>query len=176
MDGAREIAFKDITTKFYVKESDGKVYLQVFQGRKIKHSLYRRYMTLADIENDIKYYIDKEMAAKKYKLQKKLAAKEATEKLKKELKPGVTVRTVHSYTMTFNHFYKVVSNKGNVYRLKVLQKNWVDGDIGYTGYVQPGVGTGEYVQGKLTSTGFKVGHDYANIINPDNKFYENHMD
>lgn len=177
MENAKEIKFKNSKLKIYTKQDEnGKHILQVFEGRKINPSKYMRYRTFEIMEQDIKYFVEKEQKNMKYKAEQKLVKKKRTEKLKKTLKIDSVLRSTFSYTMTFNYFYKVVSIKGSRYKLEKLEKIWVDGDIGYTGNVSAGEPTGEFVEGRLTSNGLKVDNGYASIINVNDTFYENHMD
>ena len=111
-----------------------------------------------------------------YKKNLKIQRAQRNKELKASLIPGTIVRTVFSYEMTFNYFYKVIENKGSKYKLQKLTNEWVDGDAGFTGSVKAGKETDKFIEGKLTVSGLKIDDLYGEIININDTFYENHID
>jgi hypothetical protein len=176
MSDAKELKFKDSTLKVYIKEDNGKWICQIFTGRKTKPTSYVRYRTLEAMETEIKRQIDLDIANTQYKEALKITRRENAKKLKAALISGATVRTSFSYNMTFNKFYRVVSNKGNTYKFEILGTDWVDGDMGWTGNVRAGSPTGNFIEGKITTSGLKIDNLYGDVIDPSDTFYENHMD
>jgi len=173
---AQELVLKDSKLKVYIKEDNDKWICQIFEGRKTKPSTYTRFRSFENMENEIKNYIRKEQSDIKYKANLKASRAEKLKNFKRDLIPGVTVRASFSYNMTFNYFYRVISNKGNTYKFEILEKEWADGNIGYTGSVKAGRPTGKFIEGKLTQTGLKIDNLNASICNPSSTFYENHLD
>lgn len=173
---SKEIVFKGTSLEVHTKEINGVFYLQIFEGRKLRPSMYAKFNSFSGMEKQIKRFVDKDLKNKAYKEEIKKKRKEAISNLKHELQKGVTVRSSFSYDMTFNYFFRVVSNKGNTYKFEILNKEWVDGDAGYTGSVKAGSPTGKFIEGKITSSGLKIDDNYARVINPLESFYENHCD
>jgi len=176
MSNSQKIEFKGSTLSIYTKEENGFFFLQIFSGRSTTPLVYTKYKYFKRMEDNILRYVNSNLesiAQKKYQKEKR---KKTIQKLKENLQPGTLVRTSFSYNMTFNDFYKVISKKGNTYKLEILSKEWVSGNIGYTGRVKAGNPTGDYIEGKITATGFKIDDRYASIINPNESFYENRMD
>ena len=176
MEDSNHIRFENIDMDVYIKDTTPYISLQIFSGKTKKPDVYQYFKAMEDVERKIlerKGILERRLEDKE---QRKIQKREQTKQLKLSLKPGTLVNARFSYNMTFNKFYKVISNKNNTYKLEVLGTDWVDGDIGYTGTVKAGQGTGEFVEGKLTSNGLKVKNLYASICSAEDTFYENHMD
>lgn len=176
IQGANKIENKELKVTAYIKEQDNFFILQLFRGNKVNPNIYRRYKSLKAVDKEIKYQMDMEQKNFDYKENLKKRRAEEKKILIKALTPGTIVRTSFSYNMTFNYFYKLISKDKSTYTFEILGKAWVDGDIGWTGNVKAGQGTGKTIEGKLTARGLKIKDDIANIINPEDTFYENHLD
>lgn len=53
------------------------------------------------------------------------------------LEVGDILNDCFSYNMTFNNYYQVVGVKSKTLTVRPIEKKWVSGDIGWTGYVVP---------------------------------------
>ena len=98
-------------------------------------------------------------------------------------KPGDIFRTSFGYDMTINRFYQVISVNKKTLKFKDINKEWVSGDIGYTGDVKPI--KDDFVSDELKSVtiriqewgeSIKIDGDYATKIDENQSFYENYMD
>jgi len=176
MKGAKEIKFNKSTLKIYTKEENGFFFLQIFEGRRVKPNVYTRHKTFASLEKQLKSSVADNIERIENKELFRRLKKEKVEELKSKLITGAVIRASFSYNMTFNYFYRVISNKGSVYKLEILEKEWVSGDFGYTGEVKPGCSTGKIIEGKMTTNGLKVNDLYCFVIDPSQSFYENHLD
>lgn len=151
---------------------------QVFKGNTQK-PVKEGFSNISNIEDAINKVVQNALIQKNNKASRKLESQKAIKVLRQKLVPGVLVRTSYSYNMTFNKFYKAISNKGNKYQLRVLQTEWADPDnknIGWYGDVKAGSSTGEIIEGKLTASGLKIDRLYGHIINKNDTFYENRLD
>jgi hypothetical protein len=180
MSDAKELKLNNTNIKVYikeyVKENKSIWHCQIFTGRKIKPTIFRRYTTIRAVEAEILEQINLDIANTEYQKSLKKLRRENTEKLKASLVPDATVRTGFTYNMTFNKFYKVVSNKGNTYKFEILETEWVDGNKGWTGNVRAGAATGMFIEGKITTSGLKIDGLSGYVISPSDTFYENHLD
>ena len=160
----------------YMLDEGSTVQVQVFQGNKVKPTLHSRFRNLEYAETRIKELVNMFKSRREWKEKNKALKKERQNILKSKLIPGATVRTSFSYNMTFNKFYKVVSNTRNTYTLEILGTDWVSGDFGWTGNVKAGSPTGKFIEGKLTASGIKIDNLYGDVIDPNDDFYECHLD
>ena len=179
IEDSSHLRFEEQDIDVYIKITDDKQYpirVQIFEGNKAKPTIYSKYSSMGLVEEVIKKRVELIQSKLEYKLKRKLQKQEKQKELKENLKPGTIIHTSFSYNMTFNKFYKVISNKRNTYQLEVLSTEWVDGDIGWTGNVKAGSEIGSKIEGKLTSNGLKIDNLYGSIISGNETFYENYAD
>ena len=167
---AKIVAYLDIA-------SEERYFVSIYEGRKTKRSSYRLFSSL----NESSDFIEEEFGyAKEVQKRKDLVKQEKKlrlEETKKAIKVGALIHTSFSYTMTFNDFYKVISVKSNKVRLVQIGKDWVSGDIGYTGEVSPATNIiGDEFEASFTVNGLKIKDRYGYPCQLGDTFYENHMD
>ena len=176
MKDSQVLEFKDLDAIAYISTNYLYPILQLFVGKTVKPKIHNSYKSMEKLELALEQQIENIRKNIEYKKELAQQKKEIAKELKLNLIPGAVVRCSFSYNMTFNKFYKVLSNKNNTYKLEVLNTEWVDGDIGWTGNVKAGSETGEFIEGKLTASGFKIDNLYGGVINSNKTFYENRMD
>jgi len=175
---ATPLSFPEYNIDFYISSTARFPYtLLCFIGNTKNKKYYYGFRDMKTLENQIKKTLDTEKSKIEMKQIRKIQVKERNANFKKSIIPGVILRTVFSYNMTFNKFYKVISKNGNKVTVQSLGNKWVSGEPGWTGEVSPDLDNlGGIVEAKFTSRGLKLDRGYADIINPTDTFYENHLD
>ena len=165
--------FPDIKVVAYAFElNNGRIECEIFKGTRVYPM---RCATMAGFEKLLMTVVKDETEKKEYKQRQKDIKAKNVETLRKNISVGTFLRTVFSYNMTFNKFYRVISIDKNNYQLEVYNNKWVSGG-GFTGEVAVGNPTGVFKTGKMTSNGLKIDNLYADITSKGASFYENHLD
>jgi len=162
---------------YLISFDTGKFGLYGYSGRKTKSDFAYSYAKLENAETKIEEYFSDIQRGLDQKAQWKAEKKARAQEFKKAVEVGSYLRTVFSYTMTLNQFYKVIEKKGNKVVIQSVQKTWTDGDIGYTGEVAPtNELVGEPFKANFSANGLTIEGQTATICSLNDSFYQNHMD